>query len=174
MRIFLIAGKSGSGKGEVAKMIKEYYIYKLENCVITNYSKYIKLFAQELTDWDGNENTKPRKYLQELGDKIRSVNPKYFTTNMLADLKVYNTLCDNVIISDVRFPNEIEEIKLNYDNVYAIYVENQFSNSSLSIEEQTHITETALENYDEFDLTVINDDLNKVKTKIFDYLEGIK
>ena len=42
MRIFLIAGKAGSGKNEVAKLIKEYYIYKLEECAITSYSKYIK------------------------------------------------------------------------------------------------------------------------------------
>ena len=41
MRIFLIGGKSGSGKGEVAKIIKEYYIYKLETCAITEYSKYL-------------------------------------------------------------------------------------------------------------------------------------
>ena len=27
MRIFLIAGKAGSGKNVVAKLIKEYYIY---------------------------------------------------------------------------------------------------------------------------------------------------
>ena len=47
MRIFLVAGSAGSGKGEVAKLIKEYYIYKLENCVITEYSKYLKLFVEE-------------------------------------------------------------------------------------------------------------------------------
>ena len=29
MRIFLIAGKAGSGKNVVAKLIKEYYIYKV-------------------------------------------------------------------------------------------------------------------------------------------------
>jgi len=43
MRIFLVAGKAGSGKGEVAKLIKEYYIYKLESCIITEYSKYLKV-----------------------------------------------------------------------------------------------------------------------------------
>ena len=41
MRIFLIAGKAGSGKNVVAKLIKEYYIYKVEECAITSYSKYI-------------------------------------------------------------------------------------------------------------------------------------
>lgn len=174
MRIFLVAGSAGSGKGEVAKFIKEYYIYKLENCVVTEYSKYLKRFAQELTDWDGNPNTKPRKYLQELGDKIRGIDNKFFVNNMLNDLKVYETLTDNLVIADVRMPNEIEDIKLNYDNVYAIYVVNQFGKSSLTLEEQSHITETALDDYEEFDYVLANDDINTLKDKVFKYLEGLE
>jgi len=173
MRIFLVAGKAGSGKGEVAKLIKEYYIYKLENCIITEYSKYLKSFAKELTDWDGNSNTKPRKLLQELGDTIRSIDNKYFINNMIEDLKVYEKLTNNVVIADVRLPEEIEDIKLNFDNVYAICVENQFSQSKLSIEEQSHLTETALEGYSEFDYILPNDDLNTLKNKVFKYLEEL-
>lgn len=174
MKIFLVGGKAGSGKGEVAKLIKEYYIYKLENCVITEYSKYLKLFAKELTDWDGNPNTKPRKYLQELGDKIRKLDNKFFINKMIDDLKVYEELVENVVVSDVRFPEEIEDIKLNYDNVHAIYVENQFGASKLTLEEQTHRTETALENYNEFDYILVNDTLESLKEKVFKYLDGIK
>jgi len=174
MRIFLVAGKAGSGKGEVAKLIKEFYIYKLESCVVTEFSKYLKGFAKELTDWDGNPNTKPRSYLQELGDKIRSVDSKYFINNMIDDLRIYESVVQNVIISDVRMPDEIEDIKLNYDNVYAIYVENQFSPSKLTVEEQAHITETALENYDEFDYILANDNIDVLKERVFKYLEGIK
>lgn len=174
MKIFLIAGSAGSGKGEVAKIIKEYYIYKLQNCVITEYSKYLKYLAQELTDWDGNPNTKPRKYLQDLGDKVRSIDSKYLIKRMLDDLKVYETEVENVIIADVRLPEEIEDIRLNYDKVYAIYIENQFSQSNLTIEEQSHITETSLENYDEFDYILVNDDKSALRDKVFKYLEGLE
>ena len=166
--------EAGSGKGEVAKYIKEYYIYKLESCVITEYSKYLKNFAKELTDWDGNSNTKPRSYLQELGDKIRKIDSKYFVNNMLDDLRIYETLTDNVVISDVRMPEEIEDIKLNYDNVYAIYVENQFAQSKLTVAEQSHITEVALDSYEEFDYILANDTKESLKDKVFKYLEGIK
>ena len=31
MKIFVVGGKSGSGKNEVAKMIEEFYIYKLKH-----------------------------------------------------------------------------------------------------------------------------------------------
>ena len=174
MRIFVIAGKAGSGKGEVARLIKEYYTYKLENTVITEYSKYLKSFATELSDWDGNPNTKPRKYLQELGDKIRKLDNKYFINNMISDIKIYEEFVENVVVEGARLPEEIEEIKLNFDNVYSIYVENQHDASKLTLEEQSHITETALENYNEFDYILANDTIDTLKDKVFKYLEGIE
>ena len=66
MKIFLIAGKAESGKAEVAKMIKEYYIYQRKDAVITEYSKYLKEYAKEMTDWDGLKVNKPRKFLHIL------------------------------------------------------------------------------------------------------------
>ncbi len=173
MKIFLIAGKAGSGKGEVAKLIKEFYIYKHEESVITEYAKYLKGFAVELTNWDGNNATKPRKYLQDMGKKIRDINPDFFVNKMLQDFEVYKEYVQNIIISDVRMPNEIDIIKNTYDDVISINVENQFAPSSLSIEEQTDITEIALENYNDFDYILVNDDLEKLKDKIFKILEGI-
>jgi len=93
---------------------------------------------------------------------------------MIDDLKIYEQLTQNVVVCDVRMPEEIEDIKLNYDEVYSIYVENQFSPSKLTLEEQMHITETALENYDEFDYILANDELEVLKEKVFKYLDGIK
>ncbi len=174
MRIFLVAGKAESGKSEVARLIKEYYIYKLEKCVVTEYSKTLKRLAQELSDWDGNDNAKPRSFLQKLGDEIRAMDEKFFVKDMLENLKVYEKYVNNVVISGVRYPIEIEEIKLNYDNVYAICVENQFSKSSLTLEEQMHKSETALDNYQEFDYIIANDEKESLKDKVFKFLEGIE
>lgn len=175
MKIFVIAGKAGSGKGEVAKLIKEYYIYKLQNSVITEYSKYIKKFATELTDWDGISENKPRDFLQDFGSKIRRYDNRFFTKRMIEDINVYSFAdIENVIISDARMPEEIDELRNNFDNVYAIYIENQFGLSKLSIEQQSHITETALENYDDFDYTIANDSLEELKNKVFRFLEGIE
>lgn len=175
MKIFIVAGKAGSGKGEVAKLINEFYIYKLQNNVITEYSKYIKDYARELTEWDGISKNKPRDFLQSLASKIRAYDKYFFTKRMVEDIKVYSLAnVDNIIIADTRMPEEIEKIKENYDNVYAICVENQFAPSSLTVEQQAHITETALDDYDDFDYIVANDSLEELKTKIFGFLEGIE
>ena len=174
MRIFLIAGKAGSGINEVAKLIKEYYIYKLEECAITSFSKYIKNFALELTNWDGTESNKPRDFMQRLGDDMRKNDPNFLVSNMIKDITIYQKYVENVVISDVRMPNEIEEIKNSFENVYAFYIVNQFGSSKLTIEQQSHITEVALEDYPDFDYIIANDDLSKLKEKVFAILDKVK
>lgn len=174
MRIFLVAGKAGSGKNEVAKLIREYYTYKLQESAVTSFSKYITNFTKELTDWDGSPGNKPRDFMQKLGDTIRRKDPYYFTKNMIADISVFEEYVSNLVIADVRMPEEIEEIRNNFEDVYAIYVVNQFEPSKLSVEQQAHITETALENYADFDYTIANDTLESLHDKVFKILEGIK
>ena len=172
MKIFLIAGKAGSGKHEVATFIKEHFIYEKQETIITGYSKYLKQFAEEIIDWDRNENNKPRKFLQDLGVQIRTElgMPDFFTDRMLDDIKVYEKYASVVVIDDVRLPNEIEKIKEAYEDVTSILVINQFGDSGLTVEEQIHPTETALENYDKFDYTLINNDMNQLKEDVFKIL----
>ena len=169
MKVFLVAGKAGSGKREVAKMIKEFFIYEKQETIITGYSKYLKLFAEEIVDWDGSDATKPRDFLQSLGSSIRGElgMPYFFVDRMLDDIKVYEKYATVVVVDDVRLPEEIEEIKKNYDDVISIYVINQFGNSNLTVEQQIHPTETALENYDQFDYTLVNSDLATLKDQLF-------
>lgn len=175
MKVYLVAGKAGSGKSEVAKYIKEYYIYKKQETVITEYSKYIKLFATELTDWDGTPASKPRDFLQAIGAYIRGEmgEPKLFVRRMLEDLDIYSNYVDVAVISDVRYPVEIDEIKENFPNAKSIFVINQFAPSKLTLEQQMHPSELALENYTGFDYSIANDGEN-LKDKVFKILEGEK
>lgn len=175
MEIYLVAGKSGSGKGEVAKIIKEYYLSKGQRPIITEFSKYLKMYAKEILDWDGND-PKPRKFLQDIGVTIRDNmdKPNFLINRMLDDIDVYALYFDAIIISDVRLPEEIEELKKKHKNVYSIYVVNQFEPSKLTIEEQMHITETALEQYNNFDITIANDNINTLDNKVINFIESRK
>ena len=175
MKIYLVAGKSGSGKGEVAKIIKEYYLGKGKKPIITEFSKYVKMYAKEIIDWDGNE-PKPRKFLQDLGVTIRENMdmPKIFINRMIEDIKVYNLYFDIVIIDDVRLPMEIDDLKNTFNNVYSMYVINQFAPSKLTLEEQMHVTETALENYSNFDITIVNDNIERLDDRVIEFVEGVE
>ncbi|MDE5539638.1 MAG: hypothetical protein K2J20_04050 [Bacilli bacterium] len=173
MKVYLVAGKSGSGKSEVSKIIKNYYLAKGLRVLETQFSKYLKIYAKEILGWKENE-VKPRAFLQDMGVKIRKEmnKPLMFINRMIDDLQVYEAYFDVVIINDVRLPDEIEKINEVYQEVYSLYVVNQFQASSLSIKEQIHETEIALEDYSGFDTTIINDDINSLNTKVITFIDG--
>ena len=171
MKIFLISGKAGCGKNEVAEIMKK----KLGKTVITSFSKYIKLYALEFTDWDGRDITKPRTFLQGMGDKLRSIDENFLTDRILEDIKVYKDTFDNVIISDVRLPHEIEYIKENCnEEVYAVRVNSVKNKRNLNEEEMTHHTELDLDNYDKFDYIIENNFDETLQINVEKVLEEIK
>ena len=47
MKVYLIAGRARSGKTQTAKILKELLEKENRKVVITEYSKYIKLFAKD-------------------------------------------------------------------------------------------------------------------------------
>ncbi len=176
MRVFLIAGKAGSGKSEVAKIIKEYYETLKEKTVITEYSKYLKLYAKEMLDWDGNPQNKPRDFLQEMGLFIRENLKKedLLIERMKTDMIVYEHFFKNVIISDVRYPKEIISIKQDYPKAKSILVVNELEDSPLTIKQARHKTEHALDNYEGFDYVIHNNFEQNLKNDVYEILEEIK
>ena len=157
MKVYIIAGKAGSGKNTTANYIKKCYEEKDKTVVITEISKYLKSFAYEVKNWDGERETKPRSFLQETGSLIRHelFNEDFFINRLLEDLKVYERLVDVVAIADARFPNEINKIKEAYDAT-SINVINNFSQTELTSEQNKHESETALDDFDGYDYTLIN------------------
>lgn len=175
LKIFLIAGKASSGKNTVAEIIKDYYKEKDKTSVITSYSKYIKLFAMELLDWDGLEENKPRTFLQDLGSIVRNnIHNEYFFTNrMIDDIKIYSNYVDNVIVSDIRLPLELSEIKNKYDFVYRIKV-NRNKENDLNDSQKNHPTETSIDKMNEFDYLIDNDSsLENLKRVVYSILDTI-
>jgi len=164
MNIYLIAGKAGSGKNYVANLLKE----KLPSSIITSLSKYIKLFAIEMGLWDGNDNNKPREFLQNTGDLMRAVDPNFLTKRLLEDIKIYEKLnITNVIVSDVRLINEIEYLTKNLDNTITIRINSLDNKRKLTDKEKNHLTEIELDNYKNFDYILNNnDEINKEIDKI--------
>ncbi len=171
MRIFLITGKAGSGKNEVAKIIQN----NLENTVITGLSKYIKLFALELTNWNGSDDNKPRAFLQNMGDTLRDINEDFLTKRMADDFTVYQKSgIQNVIISDVRLIHEIEYFnKLKEYDVITIRVNSINSKRNLNKDEKNHHTETELDNY-KTQYLIENKFDNNLEKDVLRILKGLK
>ncbi len=175
MKVYLICGKARHGKDTMASYMQNYYEKVLgEKTAIMHIGNYIKHFAKDYFGWDGSEESKPRELLQRLGtDIIRNKmnKPYFFTTRLLEDIEVLKHFCQIVIIADVRLPLEIEEIKKVYNEAVVIHINRLNFESSLSKSEQKHITETALDDFCDYDYEIINTTLTKLEE---DSIELIK
>ena len=117
--IFIVSGTANSGKDTTCAFINNYVKLKELKSVNLQFSYYIKMYAKELSNWDGTEETKPRTLLQQIGtDVIRNnIDDMFFINRIIGDIKVYSYFCDVITISDARLPKEIESVYNNFSNV---------------------------------------------------------
>ena len=156
MKVILISGKARSGKDQSAFFIKNYLENnKNKKVVIIKYGDFLKSFLEKSLGWDGKKDESGRTMLQQWGTNVIRKNYEYsFTDMMVALLKGIYDRFDCVIISDVRFPNEIEEIKKSFDCV-SLRVMRDLKHCGLTNEQMKHPSETAMDNYD-FDSYIYN------------------
>lgn len=158
-KIFIVSGKANSGKDTTCELINNYVKLKELNSINLQFSSYIKMYAKVISGWNGSEDTKPRALLQELGTEIirNKIDNKFFIKRIIDDIKVYSYYCDVITISDARMPEEIDEIYNYFDNVYRINIRRDNYNNNLLDNEKKHLTETALDGYNNYDYIINND-----------------
>lgn len=169
MKIYLISGKARHGKDTTANYMKDYYEKMGYKPCIMHIGNYIKHFAKDYFEWDGKEETKPRELLQKLGTDIirqKMNKPYFFTTRLLEDIEVLQNFYDIFLIADVRLPLEIEEVKKIYSNAKVIHIVRRNFETELTSEQQKHITETGLDNYNNYDYNLENTSLDELRKQV--------
>lgn len=152
-KIILISGKARSGKDTLANFMLENITKDNKKGIIIKYADILKFICEKYFDWDGNKDDKGRTLLQYVGTNIIRKNNADTWVNCVIELvKGFGDKFDYVLISDVRFPNEIqrwEDEKFDYTTirVYRINEDNTEFDNGLSIEQKNHSSETALDNY---------------------------
>lgn len=175
-KVILIAGKARAGKDTTALLLKEIYTEKGKKTINLAYGNYIKEYAKNISDWDGRDETKPRSLLQRLGTDIirKDIDPNFFVKRLCDDIKVYSYFFDVITVSDVRFPNEIDGPSAMFKDIIKIKIIRDNFVSNLTDVEKKHITETVLDNYNDYDFVIHNDgtisDLRKKVEKIVEEL----
>lgn len=172
-KIIILTGKAQSGKNQTASIIKEYNEKQNKKTVIVAYAKYLKDYIKEITNWDGNEETKPRELLQQLGVELikNKIDENMLINRIKEDIEVYSYFFDVIIISDARFKDEIESIK----NENTIVLNILGKENNLTKDQKNHITETALDNYNKYDYIIENNKtLEDLKKQIKKIMEEIK
>lgn len=171
-KIYILSGKAESGKNVVASIIKDYFVKCNLKCVVVSYASYLKEYAKEILGWDGNEDTKPRDFLQQIGVELikNQINSNMLINRIVEDIKVYSYFFDVIIISDARFVDEIEDVKKYNKSVTVIKINGKDNN--LNVVQKNHITETALDDYDNYDYVINNNgSLNELVKKVESFLE---
>lgn len=173
INFILISGKARSGKDTIAKYLIEQYGYtrwafadKLKECIY----KY--------SDWDGEKDEKGRKLLQSVGQAFREYDKdnwiKVLAKDIVEYIQDYHFLSYfNIVISDVRFINEIETFKnlmleaFDENNIKfrTIRIDRPIENDNA--EWHKDISEIDLDNYKDFDYIITNDsDIDSLYRKI--------
>lgn len=156
MKIILIGGKARAGKDTTADFIIENLKEQGLNPCRVQIGQYIKYYATKYFGWDGSEETKPRDLLNKLATEIirEKIDPEFHINRLIEDIKVLSYFYDSFVVSDVRFPIEIEKVKEEFDNVTTIKVIRK--SDELNENQKSHVSELALDNYDNFDYVIDN------------------
>lgn len=158
-----VSGKARHGKDTAADFLKKTFEEKGFLVVKLPLATYIKQYAM-LLGWDGLESTKPRELLQTLGTEVikQKMNKKLFHAERIAeDIDIMSEVVDKTtifIIPDVRFKSEINYLKAYFQSEFKTLrvVRHNFDNG-LTGEQQVHLSEIDLDDYNEFDYCAWND-----------------
>lgn len=160
MKLIVISGHAGSGKDTVARMLRDqlHEMDEGENKVlITHYADVLKYICKALFGWDGKKDEKGRALLQYVGtDVVRKQNPNFWVDFTADILSFFDDCWDYVIIPDTRFPNELSRLNERGFDVVHLRVERPGFSSSLTKEQQSHPSETALDHIQP-DYLIVND-----------------
>lgn len=170
-KIFIISGKARSGKNEISKIIDKYYSNK--KTITISFGHYIKDYAKRVSNWDGNEDNKPRELLQQLGIELikNKINNRLFINRILEDIEIFSYFYDIIVVNDARLVDEIEILKENYPNSISIRVIRDNYDNKLTEKQKKHLTEIDLDEYTDFDYVIKND--NKLEEKIIEILSEV-
>jgi len=155
-KVYILSGKAKSGKNVVSEIITNYY--KDKKCISISYSYYLKDYIKRITNWNGEEETKPRDLLQQIGIELikNKINDKLFINRLIEDIEVFSYFYDIIIVTDARLIEEIEIPKQKLKNVITIRINRDNIDNNLTDNQKNHITETALDNYNNYDYIIDN------------------
>ena len=157
MRVILLIGKAGVGKDESYKCIKELY----PTAERYAFADRLKNFAYEM-GWDGRKDERGRKLLQGIGQTVRAYKEGFWALKVAKAIE--NDMPDIAVITDCRFPNEIQIIKDYFRGVTTIRIIRDIS-------EMSDISEHALDDYTPDFEVVNNGTIIDLKDSLKDVLE---
>jgi adenylate kinase family enzyme len=118
-----ITGKMGSGKTSIAKYLVEKY-----NFTKFSFADDVKLYATEI--FDINIKIKDRKLLQQFATKMKEIDENIWIKRLDNKIKDKD-ISDNIIIDDLRYPNEELYLISNGFKILKLDIDTELQNNRL-------------------------------------------
>lgn len=161
-KIFLIHAPARSGKNTCGEVMKEYYESKGKNVCMIAFADAVKFTLEKyygITDFKSPEGRSHIQYYAT--DQCRGVNPTLWADWVANWLKATEADWDIVIVPDWRFLNEYEVLAETFgeEKVRTMLITRPDIEevSDLTEEQRRHQSESELDNFKNFDYTVINE-----------------
>lgn len=173
IRVIAISGKAGSGKDTSAVMMADILQHKGERVLITHYADLLKYICRTFFGWDGKKDENGRRLLQYVGtDVVRKTDPDFWVNFVRDVMLFFDGRWDYVLIPDVRFPNELTQIQNAGFNVIHVRLQRDEAQQGMPEEQKNHPSETAMDDCDPNILLVNDGDLQELRSKIAELIEG--
>ena len=161
-----MSGKARSGKDTAADVILKKY-----NGIPFAFADDVKKIAYNHFGWHGEKDELGRKLLQDIGTTGRNYNRDLWankTVDMIQEWSLQSSGNQLAVVTDTRYPNEIQRIKHEFTDVVTIRITRD------SVEKLKHPSETALDQWTDWDYLVGNNgSLEEFQEKILEIMEGI-
>lgn len=144
--VICISGKAQSGKDTTANFLHENLTQRGYRSVIIHYADLLKYICRQYFGWDGQKDAEGRTLLQQIGtNEVRAKHPDFWVDFVVQLLDVFHPRWDFVIIPDTRFPNELNNIEDAGYKMYHLRIKRPGYDNGLSVEQQNHPSEVALD-----------------------------
>lgn len=165
--IYLISGKRFSGKNYFSELLLNYYKSQNINYIITSFAERAKIEFCKINNINYKtfnlriNKEKYRKKLIEYAENKKKENKYYWCIKLFEKYKNIN----NIIISDCRFIEEIEYLKINKIKFVTVRIKSDKKDKKkrglVLSDIDNHVSENNLDNY-KFDKIIINNGKIKI------------
>lgn len=173
-KVICISGKAQHGKDTTANILKSALEERGNRVLIAHYGDLVKHICRQFFNWNGEKDEAGRTLLQYVGtDIVRTQRPDYWVDFIIDMLVMFEDKWDYVLIPDCRFPNEVAKMKHEFEGSIHLRVVRPNFDSPLTIEQQNHHSEIALDEYP-YDYILVNDStILNLGVKILEFVEAL-
>lgn len=166
------SGKARNGKDSAGNILKEKLEEKGKRVLKINLADYLKFLTATYFGGSYERTPKNRTLWQRFGtEKVRSVEPDFWVNTIIRMLNVFGEDFDYVIISDVRFPNEITQFDEQSFDVVAVKINRLGFENDLTTEQRQHLSETSMDSF-VFDYYINSEDgLDKLEIEVDEFIK---